>query len=179
MAIHYAKKWLFVADDGGNIIRTTMELSNPIVLDKVKRSVIIDKQSGLNFEPSLLSVDWLNDHLYILGKHVNASQPVWEINRCALDGSGMTVAIGGLFQKPLHMEVDPYNGNLYWVITGFTPESGLYRLDLADISNGVKHKGKHIYLPSNPGAFAIQHRQSKVIVALQANNTFVSVGYDK
>lgn len=76
--------------------------------------------------------------------------------------------------------MDPFNGYLYWVISGLTSDSGLYRLDLADISNGVRHKGTptHIYLDRNPGAFVIHHKLSKVYVALQDNNTVVSVSFN-
>lgn len=174
IAMHYAKKFLYIADDGGYIVRASLEMGN------TDRTTIIDPKAGLNFQPLLLSIDWLNDHLYILGRRHNGTLTVWEICRCFLDGSGMTVATGGLFQKPIHVEVDPFNGYLYWVITGRSMDSGLYRLDLADISNGVKHKGKpvHIHLSSNPGAFVIDHRLSKVFVPLQDNNTVVSVSFD-
>lgn len=174
VAIHYAKKFLFIADDGGYINRASLELGN------TESSIIIDPRDGFNFNPLLLSVDWLNDHLYILGRRHNGTLTMYEICRCSLDGTGMTVATGGLFQLPIHFDVDPFNGYLYWMISGRSADSGLYRLDLAEISNGVKHEGKpvHIFLNSNPGAFVIDHRLSKVFVPLQDNNTVVSVAFD-
>lgn len=174
IAIHCAKKFLFIADDGGFINRASLEIGNS------ETTTIIDPRAGLNFQPLLLSVDWLNDQLYILGRRHNGTLTVWEISRCFLDGTGMTVATGGLFQKPLHIEVDPFNGFLYWVISGHSADSGLYRLDLSDISNGVRHHGKPVlfHLNSNPGAFVIDHRTSKVLVPLQDNNTVVSVSSD-
>lgn len=175
IALHQPKQFLFVADKDGFVRRGSLQVPHQHVNDT---AVIIDPQMGVNFLPLLLSIDWLNDHLYILGE-VN-SPTRWQISRCQLDGSGMTVAVAGLYQRPLYMEVDPFNGYLYWVITGRSAESGLYRLDLGDISNGVKHTEKpfHIPLNSNPGGFVIEHRLSKVFVALQDNNTVVSVSFD-
>lgn len=172
ISMHYAKKFLFIADAGGYITRASLVMGNP------QRTIIIDPRAGLNFQPLLLSVDWMNDHLYVLGKRHNGTLTVWEICRCSLDGTGMTVATGGLFKQPIHIEVDPYNGYLYWVITNAGEDSGLYRLDLGDISNGHKGKPVHIHLSSKPGAFVIDHRLSKVYVPLQDNKTVVSVSFD-
>lgn len=99
IAMHYAKKYLFVADDGGFINRASLEFGH------TDSTTIIDPKAGLNFQPLLMSVDWLNDHLYILGRRHNGTETIYEISRCLLDGSGMTVATGGLFKKPVHIEV--------------------------------------------------------------------------
>jgi len=42
-------------------IRAPLEVVGP-------KAAILSPQLGLNFMPLLLSVDWLNDHLYILGE---------------------------------------------------------------------------------------------------------------
>lgn len=126
VAIHVASAQVFVSDSGGYVYRTSItERSEPIV---------VLSPDQVNFKPLSLSVDWLNMHLYILGevKHANT---VWQIARCNLDGRGLTVAVAGFLSKPSHIEVDPYNGYLFWV-----RKDGLSRLDLADISNGVKHE---------------------------------------
>lgn len=64
----------------------------------------------INCVPLDLSVDWLNDQLYILCEVRSQQQKVWQIIRCEMDGKGLTVAIAGLRSKPHHIEVDPYNG---------------------------------------------------------------------
>lgn len=126
VAIHVASAQLFVSDSVGFVYRTSiLEPSDPIV-------VLSPDQA--NFKPLSLSVDWLNMHLYVLGE-VKHATTVWQIARCNLDGRGLTVAMAGFLTRPSHIEVDPYNGYLFWVTRG-----GLYRLDLADISNGVKHE---------------------------------------
>lgn len=175
IAIHQAKQLIFIADMDGFIRRGSLQVPHQNVDDM---TVVIDPQMGMNFLPLLLSIDWLNDHLYLLGEV--SSPKRWQISRCHLDGTGMTVAVAGLYQKPLYIEVDPFNGYLYWVVSGRTAESGLYRLDLADISNGVKHTEKpfHVPLNANPGGFVIEHRLSKVYIALQDKNTVVSVSFD-
>lgn len=63
--------------------------------------------------PSLLTVDWLNRHLYILGEMVSnsdSSAKAWSILRCDYEGKNLIVAYGGITEKPLQIEVDPYNG---------------------------------------------------------------------
>lgn len=126
VAIHVASAQLFVSTSSGYVKRTSLvEPSAPDIILSPER---------MNFKPLTLSVDWLNLHLYVLGE-VKHMTTVWQITRCNLDGRGLTVAMAGLITKPSHIEVDPYNGYLFWVT-----RSGLYRLDLADISNGVKHE---------------------------------------
>lgn len=98
---------LFVAEENGCIYQSSLNLAK---LDKNMKEVICQK-SGLNFKPSLLSVDWLNKHLYILGEIIsNSDQLSWSILRCDYEGKNLIVAYGGLNEKPLHIEVDPYNG---------------------------------------------------------------------
>lgn len=126
VAIHVASAQLFISDSLGYVYRTS--------ITKRTTPTMILSPSQVNFKPLSLSVDWLNLHLYILGE-VKHATTVWQIARCNLDGRGLTVAVAGFLTRPTHIEVDPYNGYLFWVTRG-----GLYRLDLADISNGVKHE---------------------------------------
>lgn len=63
-----------------------------------------------SFRPLDLSVDWLNQHLYILGQVAREEGPMWQVSRCGFDGRGLTVAVAGITVRPLHIEVDPYNG---------------------------------------------------------------------
>jgi len=131
VAIHVASAQLFVSTSMGYIYRTSIiEQSTPKV---------ILSPDGVNFKPLSLSVDWLNLHLYVSGEVNNATS--WQIARCNLDGKSLTVARAGILSRPSHIEVDPYNGYLFWVT-----EMKLYRLDLADISNGVKHEVSIIFI---------------------------------
>lgn len=102
LGIHVYKKLLFVSDSSGDITRSSIV--------KYEGPLTILTAAHLNFMPLDLSVDWLNDHLYILGEVNHSTGPRWQIARCQFDGKGVTVAVAGLLTKPLHIEVDPYNG---------------------------------------------------------------------
>ncbi|XP_017769031.1 PREDICTED: proto-oncogene tyrosine-protein kinase ROS isoform X2 [Nicrophorus vespilloides] len=169
LAIYVSRCLLFVADSARYVRR--MSLGNYATHSNI---VPILSPWQINFIPLDLSMDWLNEHLYILGE-VTHQAKVWQIARCDIDGGGLTVAVAGLRVKPHHIEVDPYNGYLFWVTT-----NGLYRLDLADISNGIKHdvKPELILAESNLGAFTIDHTNFSLLVADQNNNTVYSVSLD-
>lgn len=126
VAIHVASAQLFVSTSMGYVYRTS-------IIERSEAEAILSP-GRMNFKPLSLSVDWLNLHLYVLGE-VKHATTVWQIARCNLDGKGLTVAMAGFLTRPSHIEVDPYNGYIFWVT-----KAGLFRLDLADISNGVKHE---------------------------------------
>lgn len=88
--------------------------------------------------------------------------------------------MAGLRRKPSHFEVDPYNGYLFWVIGGMSDESGLFRLDLGDVSNGVKHEVVPFLMlsKSDLGAFALDYIRFKILIPLQKNNTVISMDLD-
>lgn len=171
-AIHIRRNLIFISDDAGYIYKT------PLQAAERNRTAILVPEAGHNFRPTLLSIDWLNDHLYILG-YVKATD-LWQISRCDLNGDRMTVAYAGLQSEPAHFEVDPFNGYLFWVISGFGKDAGLFRLDLGDISNGVKHEISPHRLNNlhNLGAFTINHANFRVLVSDQTNNTVLSISLD-
>lgn len=130
--------------------------------------------------PQALSVDWLNDLVYMVGQLVQDGDatPTWQVSRASLDGRGLTVAVAGLPSRPLHVQVDPYNGFLFWVLGG--ARGGLYRLDLAEVSNGIKHETRPSLLLEDPhlGAFVVDHANFRLLVPHHANNTVLAVSLD-
>lgn len=173
-SIHVSQNFIFYSDEAGFINRKNLDNSTDV-------TQILKPDQGLNFKPSLLSVDWLNNQLYILGKVDVPNFDRWQISRCSLEGKGLTIAIAGLHTRPDHMEVDPYNGYLFWLITGQTEESGLYRLDLGDISNGVKHDvitPLQILKHHDLGAFTVDYVNFKLLVPFQKKNTVMSITFD-
>jgi len=68
---------------------------------------------------------------------------------------------------------------LFWVIQG-TMVGGLYRLDLHDISNGVKHEVRPDVIMEDPnlGAFTVDHTNFRLLVPNHSQNTVVSVSLD-
>ncbi|XP_058444154.1 protein sevenless isoform X2 [Malaya genurostris] len=172
-AIHIRKSLIFVSDEAGFVYKAPLRSGA-----EKGRIAILTPEAGHNFRPTLLSVDWLNDHLYILGQAKTTG--LWQISRCDFSGDRMTVAIAGLQRQPEHFEVDPFNGYLFWVISSRTPDAGLFRLDLGDISNGVKHEIKPLQLNNhhNLGAFSIDHTSFRVLVPDQDANTVLAVSLD-
>lgn len=67
---------------------------------------------NIKYKPLDLSVDWLNRHLYVLGvqQHNSSLYSTWEILRCDFDGKNEIVAYSGVNSRPIHFEVDAYNG---------------------------------------------------------------------
>ncbi|KAK5650142.1 hypothetical protein RI129_001171 [Pyrocoelia pectoralis] len=173
IAIHISKKLLFVSDSSAKVHK--ISFSN---MTKNSAPVTILSPSHIDFLPLELSIDWLNNQLYILGE-VTHQRQVWQITRCNLDGHGHQVALAGLRVKPRHIEVDPYNGFLFWVIQGSTG-GGLFRLDLADISNGIKHNvhPEQILSEPNLGAFTVDHTNFRLLCSNQNQNTINSVSLD-
>ncbi|RZF32704.1 hypothetical protein LSTR_LSTR004132, partial [Laodelphax striatellus] len=169
VAVHVRKQLLFVSDSSGMVwVTSSHEYREPIQL--------VSPLSA-NMAPHDLSVDWLNDQLYMLVQvdHQSGGR-MWQVVRCGLDGQGTTVAVAGLLTKPHHMEVDPYNGYLFWVVRG----SGLYRLDLAEISNGIKHETTPNLILQDPslGAFTVDHTNFRVLVPQHQQNTVLAVSLD-
>ncbi|XP_014249043.1 proto-oncogene tyrosine-protein kinase ROS [Cimex lectularius] len=167
VAVHIRKGLLFVSDSLGRVMVTSAR-------GKHHARVLLGTGVG-DITPHALSVDWLNDQLYILGEVGRR----WQVARCELDGSGMIVALAGLLDKPLHMEIDPYNGYLFWVMEG-VPRGGLYRLDIADISNGIKHEVTPDLILQDPdlGAFTVDHTNFRILVSSHSKNTVLAVSLD-
>lgn len=97
---------MFVCEDSGYIYQVPLD-------SKAERREVISSKNELKFKPSLMSVDWLNNHLYIMGEIiVNSAPQSWLISRFDFDFDGRksTVAIAGIKEKIDHIEVDPYNG---------------------------------------------------------------------
>lgn len=68
---------------------------------------------------------------------------------------------------------------LFWVIQGIQ-RGGLYRLDLADISNGIKHEVTPDLILSDAdlGAFTVDHTNFRILVSNHLRNTVLSVSLD-
>lgn len=172
VAIHVNYKLLFISDSDGYVWR--IPLQNQY---RIKSRTAILKPDTINYSlPLDLSVDWLNDQIYILEQITHAHKSsMWQITRCSLDGSNRVVAMAGFVTKPHHIEVDPYNGYLFWV-----NNIGLWRLDLADSSNGIRREISPLQLLFEPnlGAFTVDHTNFRLLVPHQQKNTVLSVSLD-
>lgn len=177
IALDVHREYIYIAESDGCIYQISLQLN----VNKSEKREIICQKNGLNFMPLLVSVDWLNEHLYILGEIISNTQvKTWSISRCDLNGKNLIASILTMNAKPLNIEVDPQNGYFFWVIPEqYYTEGGLYRIDIGDITNGVKsHEIKpYVMIKSNHlGAFTVDHSRFRLSVTNQSENTIYSVG---
>ncbi|RWS11184.1 proto-oncogene tyrosine-protein kinase ROS-like protein [Dinothrombium tinctorium] len=114
IAVHVAKNLLFVSDTNACVRRVSFEDN-----ENIKTQTILKSKTN---SISKLSVDWLNDMLYLLEGS--------NICRCNLNGRSKHIVVTGFKEKVYDMHVDPYNGYLYWSYSDFF-ESGIYRIDIS------------------------------------------------
>nr|ALV82505.1 sev [Leptinotarsa decemlineata] len=131
IAYHFKKKLFFVTDSDGFVSRLSLA---PGGFTKTR---ILEPQN-LDFKPLDITVDWLNNQLYILG------------------------------------EV-----KLFWTIQDYN-KGGLFRLDINDISNGIKHEVKinKILNETELGAFTFEYHNFNILISYQRLNTIMSVTLD-
>ena len=181
LAVHYRQSTLFVADDQGNIT----ELSISTLPAHIQHQWKIP--DSINWQIKDLSVDWLYNRLYMILENngtKRSDHTKWQIARCGFDGRQHSVVITEMNHKPLHIEVDPFNGFLVWTIQHATV-GGLYRVDLADLkqdhpltfnwsANGgspIQRIIKHHHL----GAFTVDHINSRILAIDPSNNKVLSI----
>lgn len=77
------------------------------------------------------------------------------------------------------MEIDPCNGYLFWTIRDWN-NGGIFRLDISDVSNGIKHEVKveQILTEPNLGAFIVDYSNFRLFVPNQGSNTMLAVSLD-
>lgn len=102
MGFHVNKKLIFVVDSEGYVSSISMERNSRTKYD-------ILRPHNLDFVPLDVTVDWLNNYLYILGE-MKFQISRYIIKRCDLKGNGLTVAYADLSKKPSCMQIDPING---------------------------------------------------------------------
>lgn len=173
IAIHVARHLLFVADEAANVYRTRLDGAG----DRLR---IRQRDTTDNGAPLQLSMDWLNDQLYMLVETHVDGQHWWHIARCDLSGAGETVVLAGLRQPPTHFEVDPYNGYLFWAVADGDRNDGLFRLDLADVvaPNGVQHEVMPLQMlaaGARLGPFAIDYVNFRLLVPLLDGGRIVAL----
>jgi len=99
ISAHFKRKLVFVATAEGEVIRTSLE--------KNQTTVILGKER-LDIWVSFLSVDWLHDQLYLVGKKKRSN--TWTIKRCELNGERLTTVLPSLSAPPIDFMADPYTG---------------------------------------------------------------------
>ncbi|XP_076317469.1 proto-oncogene tyrosine-protein kinase ROS-like isoform X2 [Tachypleus tridentatus] len=161
VGLHVKKKIIFVSDTSGSV-------HSILLHQKDKVNTIIHNST---FYPGLLSVDWLNDHLYMEEKN--------QISRCNLKGTMCQVVVSGFKNKPSTFHVDPYNGFLFWAWEEDS-ETRLYSLDLGRISSdSVPADSGHVIMKGTSlTTFAVDHKNFQLLVPVPEKNTVFTVTMD-
>ncbi|VEN47844.1 unnamed protein product [Callosobruchus maculatus] len=169
ISLHINKKLLFITDTLGYVSK--------IILKDDTRLNILTPQN-LDFMPLDLTVDWLNDHLYIIGE-IKYEMQKYVIKRCDINGDALITVQSGLYVKPSSIQVDPINGYLFWTLQDYS-KGGLYRMDIADIDGPTKYydKVKRIVNETDLGAFTFEYNNFNVLLSFQKQNTIKSVTLD-
>ncbi|PIK47989.1 putative proto-oncogene tyrosine-protein kinase ROS [Apostichopus japonicus] len=136
VAVHYDKSFLFFIDEMGTIHRKNISDLSTAVNETSTEEILVGSST------TRIDVDWLYDEIYYI-EGVN-------INKCSIDGTGVTLAVGPLDDAPTELTVDPFNGYLFWA-----DSTGIFRLDLQDVRNGNFDMKERILEITNASAFTV------------------------
>lgn len=128
--MHVEQNLLFFGGTSGMIRKLNLNATGSEL--KTSTPLFRGKQQYNLTKINQLSVDWLNNWLYIVSDS--------KISRCDLDGGNFRHLIDGFnecpekscLQGPFNVQVDPINGYLHWSLRG-AETGGIYRIDLADL----------------------------------------------
>ena len=156
--MHVGRNFVFIADTSGTIRRLSLSGVRPT------KSILKGKSSQSNITRiSQVSVDWLNDHLYIVSE--------CRISRCDLNGENLEHLVDGFDEEPktksripANVQVDPINGYLFWSLSG-EEKGGIYRHDLKKFTGQVQHYQSIPILIRDSGvsAFTIDYEQNRIL----------------
>ncbi|KAG1702093.1 Proto-oncogene tyrosine-protein kinase ROS [Nymphon striatum] len=159
LSLHVKLGLMFLSDSSGYVYKMSLEnKALPI-------GTIISKSP---FYPQALSVDWLNNKLYLAEKN--------QISRCDLDGKGYKIVISGIEPQPTDLQVDPYNGFLYWAVHGI-PNGGIYQIDLASLGKVLLHQrdSRPLLKDYLLSAFAIDYKKFSILYPDELDKTMMSM----
>ncbi|XP_064629628.1 proto-oncogene tyrosine-protein kinase ROS-like isoform X2 [Lineus longissimus] len=156
VTVHTARKLVFFSDGTGKVHRIKLNRNNSH--DVIYKSFL---------HPSALSVDWLNDKLYIVEDN--------KILQCTLDGVSCFPVLTNLYPTPDDVKADPYNGYLYWTQFG----QGLFRMDLNDIGKkGSRPSQYRIIRQDMLYTLFIDHQNYRLYFPNSTMNTIMSSSLD-
>lgn len=128
LAAHIEKKLIFVADTSGTVRKVFLDDNfNP----KKPKKILRGKEDNLT-QIHHLSVDWLNDKLYVCDNH--------KVVRCDINhndhstGGSLETVIDGFASPPSDLHIDPLNGYLFFTLNDQQKRGGLYRVDLSKLT---------------------------------------------
>ncbi|CAG7731893.1 unnamed protein product [Allacma fusca] len=162
---HFKYKWVYIATSNGQVMRKSLEKN---------QSLEIFSSDGLDIVISFMSVDWLHNKLYLVGKMKSSSQ--WLIKICELNGQGLNTTIFPYLGAHLvDFIADPFTGYFYWVTrpTLGKNQSGLFKMDMF-----AKPTEPSLVLGSNNGElgpFTVDFENYRILIVDKGKNTVLSV----
>ncbi|XP_065585146.1 proto-oncogene tyrosine-protein kinase ROS-like isoform X2 [Artemia franciscana] len=178
MDVLESQKLLFISNSNGDLLEMELKYASPL------RTLLPRELIGGRI--SKLSVDWLNELLYFAiatrssNSHLNRNSEVlsYSIGRCSIAGKNLTFFHIPLFGGLVDLQVDPYNGFLFWVTDG--QRGGIYRLDLADFAAPISLQKipKRIFKDEHLGPFQIDLIRQQILVVHQENSTVFSLSFE-
>ncbi|XP_042904175.1 proto-oncogene tyrosine-protein kinase ROS isoform X2 [Parasteatoda tepidariorum] len=162
IALNLQRNLFFVSDSTGNVYMVDLRGAN-----RIKK--IINSSPNL---PTKLTFDWLNNKLYLAEEK--------QISRCDIKGINCEIALANMKHKAKDMHVDPLNGYLYFIASNGSLNGGLYRVDLVQFESGCVDfdKAQLIVNDNYLSAFAVDHKNFRLILPSSSNNTVVSIALD-
>lgn len=177
IASHFKAKLIFIATGQGDIVRTGLEHPSSDGESRNSSQLIV-RRDRLDLVVSFLAMDWLHNHLYIVGKKKRSSN--WSIKRCDLSGNNLMTIYTSLFVNPVDFSVDPYTGYLYWVSPSRKDSrqsinrSGLFKLDLM----GNRPNPVPVIQDEDLGPFVVDSANYRILVVHKVRNTVLAVSLD-
>lgn len=97
VSIDILKNITYISDSSGSLL--SLVNNETYVLLRTENDLLMD-----------ITIDWLNNHLYILILSKTTNAKVYSIKKFDLEKKKMAEVVSGFDYKPLQIEVDPCNG---------------------------------------------------------------------
>ncbi|KAL8573555.1 hypothetical protein ACOMHN_047826 [Nucella lapillus] len=167
VGVHIRRKLLLLSTSEGRVVTLPMPTEDSGDHDNRSRDNNNNLYPSL-LEPTVMTVDWLADRVYIASLN--------RLYSCPLDRDLCFVAVGNLGSTPSDVKVDPVNGYLYYVLTG--QDKGLYRLDLHTIRPASNPKPRQIVSINDLSAFVVDFDNVQLYFPNNTQDTIMSCFLD-
>ncbi|GFQ68878.1 proto-oncogene tyrosine-protein kinase ROS [Trichonephila clavata] len=177
IAVHVQEDILFLSHSDGEVFSLNMKKGGVVAPPTAMNKLIYTNETETYF--SLLSFDWLNNKIYMIKTLAVSGQH--QLVRCESNGKSYEVLVKNI-SRPSDLHVDPLNGYLYMTIMDSLPmhNGGLYRIDLAEFDYGLTDfkKAQLIFSDNHLAAFAVDHKNFRLLLPFYANNSIISLSLD-
>ncbi|XP_066980698.1 proto-oncogene tyrosine-protein kinase ROS isoform X4 [Macrobrachium rosenbergii] len=167
LAVHIHYGLVYISDSSGSIYQLRPALST--------QPYTLLTQNHIRGYPLSLSVDWLYGYLYYIVHLEPPMDHMWQLWRCELMGKNPVLIHGELHYEAKHLQVDPYNGYIWWISE--EEDGGLHRLTITN-EDPPTVKPEVVLKGPNFGGLVLDPPNFQVLVADRKNNTMLAVSLD-